>query len=68
MLFDIPPIERKDDNPNKDKKCRQCKHIKNLNPYSDRYWYCMINECSRTTYGYKAVKRMSIACKQFESK
>lgn len=51
-----------------DKKCRECRHIKNLNPYSNRYWYCMITPCKRTPYGFKAVKRMNVACNKYEPK
>ena len=52
-LFDIPPKKQSDN------RCRECKHIANLNPHSDRYWYCTIQKCNRTPYGVKAVKRMS---------
>lgn len=51
-LFGIPVKNR----------CRECKHIANLNPHSDRYWYCAIQKCNRTPYGVKAVKRMNQAC------
>jgi hypothetical protein len=67
-LFDLLPIEPKADilqYPGK--HCRDCKHIANLNPYSNRYWYCTITLNNRTPYGVKAVKRMNPACRKFES-
>lgn len=66
-LFDIPPIEiKKEEQLFHDKHCRDCKHIANLNPYSDRYWYCTITKSNMTSYGVKAVKRMNKACNKFE--
>jgi hypothetical protein len=49
------------------KHCRNCRYIANLNPYSNRYWYCTITPNNRTRYGVKAVKRMNQACHRFES-
>ena len=66
-LFDIPPIDKKEELPYPGKRCRDCKHIANLNPYSNRYWYCTITQCKRTPYGVKAVKRMDNACMRFET-
>ena len=60
-LFNIPPKKHSDS------RCRECKHIANLNPHSGRYWYCTIQRCNRTTYGLKAVKRMDQACDKFEN-
>lgn len=59
-LFDIPPKNRSDN------RCRECKYIANLNPYSNGYWYCTIQKCNRTPYGVKSVKRMNQACDKFE--
>ncbi|MDR2009930.1 MAG: hypothetical protein LBQ22_05565 [Bacteroidales bacterium] len=67
-LFDIPPIDKKESLPYPRKHCRDCKHIANLNPYSNRYWYCTIKKNNRTPYGVKAVKRMDNACMSFENK
>ena len=61
-LFDIPPKKQSDN------RCRECKHIANLNPYSKKYWYCTIQKCNRTPYGVKAVKRMSKSCDKFEKR
>ena len=61
-LFDIPPKKRSNN------RCRECKHIVNLNPRSKRYWYCTIQKCNRTPYGVKAVKRMSKSCDKFEKR
>ena len=59
-LFDIPPKNRSDN------RCRECKHIANLNPHSKRYWYCTLQRCNRTPYGAKAVKRMSKSCNKLK--
>lgn len=61
-LFDIPPKKQSDN------RCRECKYIANLNPYSKKYWYCTIQKCGRTPYGVKSVKRMNQACDKFEKK
>lgn len=61
-LFDIPPEKRSDN------RCRDCKHIANLNPYSKKYWYCTLYRSERTPYGVKAVKRMDKSCNKFEKK
>ncbi|MDR1340657.1 MAG: hypothetical protein LBK58_11495 [Prevotellaceae bacterium] len=67
-LFNLPPIKPKEDiPPHPGKRCRNCRHIANLNPYSDRYRYCTITPSNRTPYGVKAVKRMNPACGRFES-
>jgi hypothetical protein len=66
-LFDIPEIDPKESLPYPGKRCRDCKHIANLNPYSNRYWYCTITKSNRTPYGVKAVKRMDNACMRFEN-
>lgn len=50
----------------KGKRCRDCKHIAALNPYSYRYWYCMKQRCNRTVTGYKKVKRMQQACNELD--
>lgn len=50
-LFDLPEIEPKAAILNYyGKHCRDCKHIANLNPYSNRYWYCTITLSNRTPY------------------
>ena len=67
-LFDIPPEKQKDKLPFPGKHCRDCIHIANLNPHSNRYWHCAIIPSRRTIYGFKAVKRMNNACEQFEEK
>jgi hypothetical protein len=67
-LFDLPPVMPKADiPPHPGRRCRNCKHIANLNPYSDSYWYCTVTPSNRTSYGVKAVKRMNQACGRFES-
>jgi hypothetical protein len=68
-LFDIPSFYP--DKPKlspSGKRCRNCEYCRNLNPYSDRYWYCIITPNSRTTYGVKAIKRMNNACINFKEK
>lgn len=61
-LFDIHPKKQSDN------RCRDCKYIANLNLHSDRYWYCTVQKCGRTSYGVKSVKRMSKLCDKFEKK
>lgn len=67
ILFDIPPIEKKEiESLFPDNKCRQCKYFARLNHYSNRYTYCLIKKCNRTPYGVKRVKPMDKACNQFQ--
>ena len=61
-LFDVPAKKQSDN------RCRECKHIANLNPYSNRYWYCTLYKSERTPYRVKAVKRMDQSCDKFEKK
>ena len=61
-LFDIPPKNQSDN------RCRECKHIANLNLYSGRYWYCTLYKSERTPYGVKAVKRMNQSCDKFKKR
>lgn len=67
-LFDMSSLEQKKEIkplfPHN--KCRQCKHFARLNPYSERYSYCLIKPCKRTPYGVKKVKPMDPACDAFK--
>jgi hypothetical protein len=68
-LFDIEPIEMPSlELPFPGKHCRNCEYCENLNPYSGRYWYCVITPSNRTSYGLKAIKRMNNACERFKEK
>jgi hypothetical protein len=69
MLFDMPPFRPNNPKlPPTGKRCRNCEYCRNLNPYSDRYWYCIITPSRRTSYNVKAIKRMDSACVKFKEK
>lgn len=65
LLFELPPERKEEISPY---NCRQCIHMRRLNPYADKYTYCSITKSNRTPYGKLKVKPMQEACGLFKQK